>query len=61
MSAIDDARLANLRACLASISARAEHALVSPSGRPFETLQMIRDAAEAALKHDERMGGKHDG
>lgn len=66
----DDARIANLRACLASVSAKAEQAIgdkwVTPltgkahvaQAHPLTVLQMIHDACEAALKADERAGGK---
>jgi len=57
----DDARLANLRAALASISARAEADIDARSQFALDTLKLIRDAAEAALKADEREGGKLDG
>ena len=53
----DDARIANLRACIASISAKAE-AAVEGRGGPYEALRIIHDVCEVALKADERAGGK---
>lgn len=53
----DDARIANLRACLASVSAKAE-AVLKAGGSMAQALLLIHDACEAALKADERAGGK---
>lgn len=57
----DDRRIANLRAALASISARAERG-VEENDRAARlgrvALQQIHDACEAALKADELDGGK---
>lgn len=54
----DDRRIANLRAVLASISARADGDIAVRSAFALDTLKMIRDACEAALAADERDGGK---
>ncbi len=65
-----DARLANLRAALASISARAEGALAECAPGKLDVtgqmlvcglnLKLIVKAAEEALKADEIAGGKRD-
>ncbi len=65
----DTARIANLRAALASVSAKAEKALdevKDTNERPIAhqalicglALTVIRKACEDALKADERAGGK---